>query len=153
MSVDVRSGGKVAMAHPFLDLLHRDAVCQKNRGTAVTEVMESYHPQSATFQKFGESGCNIRRACPYPKLVHTDVIQIVRTVRFSTKPPQFFLFCLLPQWFCLLRPAAAAHRRRQRLLRLPLRRKLQQRQRKRHRLYFDRMDRYRFVLRHVRHYL
>lgn len=63
----------------------------------VTEVMESYHPQSATFQKFGESGCNIRRACPYTKLVHTDVIQIVRTVRFSAKPPQFFLFGLLPK--------------------------------------------------------
>ena len=35
MRIDIGGGGKVAVAKPFLDLLHGDAVGQQQTGTAV----------------------------------------------------------------------------------------------------------------------
>ena len=58
MRIDIGGGGKVAVAKPFLDLLHEDAVGQQQTGTAVTKIVIANFPQAMLLQQlckgFGE---------------------------------------------------------------------------------------------------
>ena len=63
----------------------------------VSQIVESDDAQPVFLQKFRKIFRDVIRACPFPKLVNTDVIQIIGAVRFSTKTAKFFLLCLLFQ--------------------------------------------------------
>ena len=59
----------------------------------VTEVMKSYHPHPFSLQKIWESVGNVGWAGADSELINADVIQKIRAVRFSAKPPEFILLC------------------------------------------------------------
>ena len=54
MGVDVRRGGDVAVAQPFLDLLHGYALLQQQAGAGVPQIVEPNFPQAVFFQQLGE---------------------------------------------------------------------------------------------------
>ena len=41
VAIDIRRGAHIAMSEPFLDLLHRYALCKEHRGAGVAKIVES----------------------------------------------------------------------------------------------------------------
>ena len=41
VAVDIGGGAHIAMSEPFLDLLHRHALCEEHRGTGVAKIVEA----------------------------------------------------------------------------------------------------------------
>ena len=82
------------MPQPLLNLFHRHAIRQKNRGTAMTEVMKSNHPHPFSLQKTWESVGNVGWTGADSKLIDANIIQKIRAVRFSAKPSEFILLSL-----------------------------------------------------------
>ena len=85
MCVDVGGGGEVAMTQPFLNLLHRNAVCQKKAGAAMTQIVETDRPQSVVLQHLRELFGNIVRSNDVPNLVYTQVAEIVPVVALTAQ--------------------------------------------------------------------
>ena len=84
------------MPHPVLNLFHGNAVGQQHRRAAMSQIVESDDAQPVFLQEFRKIFRDVIRACPFPKLVNTDVIKVVGAVRFSTKAAKFFLL-----WFAI----------------------------------------------------
>ena len=40
VAIDIRRGTHIAMSKPFLDLLHRHALCEEHRGAGVAKIVE-----------------------------------------------------------------------------------------------------------------
>ena len=55
VGVDVGRGGDVAVAQPFLDLLHRHPLFQQQAGTGVAQIVEADLPQAVVDQQLGEA--------------------------------------------------------------------------------------------------
>ena len=55
MGVDVGRGGDVAVAQPFLDLLHGHTLLQQQAGAGVAQIMEANLPQAVVGQQLGEA--------------------------------------------------------------------------------------------------
>ena len=56
MAVDIRRGADVAVAQPFLDLLHRHVVGQQQRGAAMPEIVKADMPQAGLLEEPAENG-------------------------------------------------------------------------------------------------
>ena len=51
MGVNICCGRKIAVTKPFLNLLHRNPVCEHQAGARVPEIMKTDAPQTVCFQK------------------------------------------------------------------------------------------------------
>ena len=54
MSVDVCRGGDVAVAQPFLNVLHGHTLLQQQAGAGVPQIVKAYFPQAVLLQQLGE---------------------------------------------------------------------------------------------------
>ena len=54
VAVDIRRGARVTVSEPFLDLLHRHALCEKHRGAGVAKVVEADLLQVMLLQQLSE---------------------------------------------------------------------------------------------------
>ena len=52
VGVDVTRGREIAVPQPFLNLLQRNTVGQKERGAEVAEIVEAHSGQTVLFNKF-----------------------------------------------------------------------------------------------------
>ena len=94
MRIDIGGGGKVAVAKPFLDLLHGDAVGQQQTGTAVTKIVIANFPQAVFLQKLCKGFGEIMRGEQPSHFIHTDVPQIVLVIAFVAHTLKFVLLLL-----------------------------------------------------------
>ena len=51
VAVDIGGGAHIAVSEPFLDLMHRHALCEKHRGTGVAKIVEAYFLQFTLSRK------------------------------------------------------------------------------------------------------
>ena len=91
MAVDVRRGADVAVAQPFLDLLHGHVVGQQQRSAAVPEIVKTDMPQAVLVKQLWKRGGEIVRRNEHSHLVHTDVVQIPLVIAPAAYAPVFFL--------------------------------------------------------------
>ena len=54
VAIDIRRGAHIAMSEPFLDLLHRHALCEEHRGAGVAQVVEADFLQVMLLQQLFE---------------------------------------------------------------------------------------------------
>lgn len=95
MGVDVCCGIKRGMSQPILNLFHGNALCQKQAGTAVPEVMEANFPQPILRQQQLKMIGNVVGPKQLAHLVNTDIVLIVSTVRAFEQALVTKLACVL----------------------------------------------------------
>ena len=83
MRIDIGGGGKVAVAKPFLDLLHGDAVGQQQTGTAVPLRYNYDKPEKPRRIKGFEVFSLIFSSFSKPKN-HTEISRIAGGVSLTT---------------------------------------------------------------------
>ena len=54
MAVDIRGCADITVPEPFLDLLHRNIVCEKERSTAVPEIVKANMAKAVALQNPAE---------------------------------------------------------------------------------------------------
>ena len=84
MGVDVRRGGKVAAAQPFLNPLERHAVDQQERRAGVPQIVKAHSRQTVLFHKVGERDRQPVRLDPVAHLVHKDVAVVGVVIAVAT---------------------------------------------------------------------
>ena len=87
MRVDVGGGRKIAVAEPFLYLLHRDDVCKQQARAGVAKVVEADAAQAVAVEKLRERRRDVVGLYERPQLVHADIAEVVPAVAFSAQPP------------------------------------------------------------------
>ena len=70
MCVNVRRSPKVAVTKPFLNLLHRNTVCQKKRGTAMPQIVKAHPLQAVDLQKLRKRVGQVVHPHPLAQFVH-----------------------------------------------------------------------------------
>ena len=73
MGIDICRRGKVAVSQPILNLLHRDTVCQHERGTTMSEIMEANAPQAVCIQQLRKLLRHIMRLDEVSHFVDADI--------------------------------------------------------------------------------
>ena len=81
VAIDVRRGAHIAMSEPFLDLLHRHALCKKHRGAGVAKVMESDLLQVMLLQQLPEVSGDEVGIVELAECIHADVVGVFLRVR------------------------------------------------------------------------
>lgn len=76
MRIDVCRGGKIAVSEPVLNLLHGNAVCKHQRGTAMSQIMKSDLTKLIRPKQLAEALCNIMGLDQIADLVDTDIFLI-----------------------------------------------------------------------------
>lgn len=75
MRVDVAGGSNIAVAHPFLYLLHLDFVLHEEARACVSEVVEADVTQSVLFKQPREMFRYIIRSQDATLLIHANVAE------------------------------------------------------------------------------
>ena len=76
MRIDVCRGGEIAVSEPVLNLLHGNAVCKHQRGTAMSQIMKSDLTKLIRPKQLAEALCNIMGLDQIADLVDTDIFLI-----------------------------------------------------------------------------
>ena len=86
MRIDVCRGGEIAVSEPVLNLLHRNAVCKHQRGTAMSQIMKSDLSKLIRPKQLAEALCNIMGLDQIANLVDTDIFLIFLDVVCDSPP-------------------------------------------------------------------
>lgn len=65
------------MPEPFLNLLHRNAVGEKQRGAAMSQIVIAHSAQSVFLQKLRESAGNIIRLDDISDFIDTHIARVI----------------------------------------------------------------------------
>lgn len=91
------------MSQPDLDLLHGDAIAEKQAGAGMTEVVKANFSQFVFLNEPCEMFRYIVGAQELAALVNADIVEIVLTVGLFEQPPVHLLFFLFLQQESLCR--------------------------------------------------
>ena len=80
MSIDIGCGGEIAVSQPLLNLLHGNAIGEKQAGARVAEVVEANGAHPVGFEEFGEGFRDVVGAEDVAYLVYTQVTEIFLVV-------------------------------------------------------------------------
>ena len=81
VAVDIGGGAHVAMSEPFLDLLHRYALCKEHRGAGVAKIVEADLLQVMLLQQLSEVSGDEVGIVELAEGVHADVVGVFLRVR------------------------------------------------------------------------
>ena len=76
MGVDIERRGDVAVAKPLLNLLHADAICVEQAGTAMAKIMETYFSQAVLFENQRKMLRDITRRDEFSHVVDIDILAV-----------------------------------------------------------------------------
>ena len=76
VAVDIGGCAHIAMSEPFLDLLHRYALCEKHRGAGVAQIVEAYLLQVMLLQQLSEVSGDEVGIVKLAECIHTDVVVV-----------------------------------------------------------------------------
>lgn len=74
MRINIRGGREIAVSQPLLNHLHRDAVCQKQTGARVAQIVKADAPQMIILQDNLERIGEIIRLEQIAHCVYADVV-------------------------------------------------------------------------------
>ena len=77
---------KIAVSKPFLNLFHRNAICQQQAGTGMTQVVKSNWPQTKVTEDQFERVRDIVRHEQISHCIHADILQIKRAINSESGP-------------------------------------------------------------------
>lgn len=97
VAVDVCRGADIAVAQPFLDLLHEHVVGKQQRGAAVPEIVEADMPQTFQFQQLAEIAAEIPGIKNVPHYIHEHIAVVFPVVAVAADPLVFLLLLLQGQ--------------------------------------------------------
>ena len=97
VAVDVCRGADIAVAQPFLDLLHGHVVGQQQRSAAVPEIVEADMPQTFQFQQLAEIAAEIPGIKNVPHYIHEHIAVVFPVVAVAADPLVFLLLLLQGQ--------------------------------------------------------
>ena len=93
MGVNICCGRKIAMAKPFLNLFHGNAVFEHQTGTGVPEIVKTNVPHTVCFQKLRKLLRHIMGLDEITDLIDADISCILFIVRFPAEPSVVALLC------------------------------------------------------------
>lgn len=94
MCIDICCGAEVAVAEPFLNLLHHHAMLQQQRGAAVAQIMETNVPQRIDLQNTAEAVGEIGRLDAFTQLIDADISVVFLVPGTAADLPILILLCL-----------------------------------------------------------
>ena len=80
MGIDVCRRGKVAVSQPILNLLHWDTICQHERGTTMSEIVEADTPQPICIQQLRKLLRHIMRLDKVSYFIDADITGVLLVV-------------------------------------------------------------------------
>ena len=87
MTVNICRRTDVAVAEPFLDLLHRNIIGKQQRSAAVPEIVKANVPQTVSLQNLAEVLCYRIRTEDRSHSVHKDISIVFVVVAISADTP------------------------------------------------------------------
>ena len=76
MCINVRRSWEIAVTKPFLNLLHRHTVCQKERSTAMPEIVIPDLSHSLCLEQFRKTLCGVVGLDQIANLIDTYILKI-----------------------------------------------------------------------------
>ena len=76
VAIDISRGAHIAVPEPFLDLLHRHALCKEHRGAGVAKIVEADLLQVMFLQQLSEVSGDEVGIVELAEGIHADVVGV-----------------------------------------------------------------------------